>query len=224
MELGVTAARSIPAGAMVRRTDLRVFAPSSLRIIGARTSRPITAGQMLGPEDVAPLELASGAVKLVPLAEEHTDHILRWRALPEVANELFSERAPTRAEHLAFLARLHDRVDRIEFVILYNDAPAGTIGLSDLDPTRDDAEYGILTGEPSLRGRGIATIASRLLIDYAFTALGLRRIRLSLFDDNTAAKRLYQKLGFIADGERPARSKGGKLRAVCAMYVDAAAR
>ena len=58
-----------------------------------------------------------GSVRLRPLDFSHTDRIVSWRARPEVARQFFSERAPTREEHEAWLSALLLRSDRQEFII-----------------------------------------------------------------------------------------------------------
>ncbi len=139
-------------------------------------------------------------VELTPVTQAHTDAILRWRADPDVARELFSERPPTREEHLAWLATLGER--RREYVILAlpERVPVGTIGLSQIDHVHRNAEYGILLGEPAYRGRGFARAASRMLLQTAFADWGLHRVSLRVRDRNERARRLYESMGFRLEG------------------------
>lgn len=161
-------------------------------------------------------------IYLRPLATQDTDTILRWRSDPAVISQLFSDRAPTREEHEAWLARLQTRTDRQEFVIVLceGDLPVGTIGLSDIDLTRGTAEYGIMLGEAAWRGKGLAREASELILRYAFKQLGVQTVELNLFADNTAAYNLYLRLGFV---ELPARAgqreKAGHLRSTLTMSL-----
>jgi RimJ/RimL family protein N-acetyltransferase len=154
----------------------------------------------------APERLEGERVYLRPLADTDTDLILRWRADPVVAHQLFSDRPPTRAEHEAWLRDLRAAGNRLEFVIVNKDGdlPCGTIGLTEI--TAAGAEYGVLVGEPGWRGRGIASEASEILLDFAFNVLRLRHVVLRLFADNAEAKRLYSRVGFVEDssggGER----------------------
>jgi len=47
---------------------------------------------------------------------------------------------------------------------------------------------GIMIGEPEARGRGYGTEAMRLLVDYAFTAVGLHSVMLWVYEFNAANK------------------------------------
>ena len=76
----------------------------------------------------------------------------------------------------------------------------GTIGLSSIDPRNQKAEFGILIGELTERGKGFAEEASAALLNYAFSELNLHKIKLSVFSDNARAIKLYNKLGFRPEG------------------------
>ena len=135
------------------------------------------------------------------LMSTDTDLILRWRARPDVANQLFSERPPTRNEHDLWFSKLQNRDDRIEMIIVAHEGnfPIGTIGLNHIDRKIGDAEYGIMLGEQEWRGKGMAREASALIIDYSFETLGLQKLWLRVFFDNMPARSLYYRLGFIED-------------------------
>jgi RimJ/RimL family protein N-acetyltransferase len=64
------------------------------------------------------------------------------------------------------------------------------------------AEVGIMFGEPAMRGRGYGTEAVQLLLDYAFTVLGLHSVMLRVYAYNHAARRCYEKAGFRETGRR----------------------
>jgi RimJ/RimL family protein N-acetyltransferase len=137
--------------------------------------------------------------------------------------QLFSDRPPTREEHHEFLERLSTHGDRIEFVIFLNDGdvPVGAIGLSHIDPGKGEAEYGILIGEASARGQGLAREASELILSHGFRSLGLRRVVLNVFADNAAAIRLYERLGFrIVPEGTTTRMKNGVSRETLRMVME----
>ena len=55
-------------------------------------------------------------------------------------------------------------------------------------------------GDPALRGQGYGTEAMRLLLEFAFGEVNLRRVQLTVFSYNAAAIRMYEKLGFQREG------------------------
>lgn len=76
----------------------------------------------------------------------------------------------------------------------------GNIKLDKINDVHRSAEYGILMGEKNEWGKGYAQEASVALIDYGFATLQLRKIYLGVIDMNSAALRLYQKMGFQNEG------------------------
>ena len=80
--------------------------------------------------------------------------------------------------------------------------PIGNCELAAIDVLNRRGEVGIMIGESQMRGRGYGTEAMRLLLDFAFTALGLHSVMLSVYAYNPAAYRSYQKAGFRELGRR----------------------
>lgn len=76
----------------------------------------------------------------------------------------------------------------------------GTISLKALNLQDRNAEYAI-----SLRrcaqGRGIGQEATQKLLRIAFEEFGLERIYLNVLAENTPALHLYEKCGFVLEGE-----------------------
>ena len=55
-------------------------------------------------------------------------------------------------------------------------------------------------GETSYKKRGIATRASRMLVDYGFEYLRLHKIYLNTDGGNYPAHSLFEKVGFVREG------------------------
>lgn len=90
--------------------------------------------------------------------------------------------------------------------------PIGNTGLHGVDHRNRTATFGLLIGEPWARGKGYGTEATQLVLDYAFTALGLHNVMLSVYAFNLAARRVYEKVGFRQIGSRrECRWMGGQL-------------
>lgn len=90
--------------------------------------------------------------------------------------------------------------------------PVGTTSLFKLDHRNRAAEFGILIGEPGHRNRGLGTETTRLVLDYAFTVIGLHNVMLRVFGHNRAGIRAYEKAGFKEFGRRrQSHLMGGKV-------------
>jgi RimJ/RimL family protein N-acetyltransferase len=80
--------------------------------------------------------------------------------------------------------------------------PIGTAGLSAINHQHRTAELGIGIGERDFWGKGYGSEATRLLLDYAFNALGLHNVMLRVFSYNQRAIRAYLRSGFREIGRR----------------------
>ena len=97
--------------------------------------------------------------------------------------------------------------------------PIGKAGLSSINHMHRTAEFGIVIGEPDCLGKGYGTEATRLVLDYAFNALGLYNVFLRVYAYNARAIRTYEKAGFKEIGRRrEAHRIGG--RAFDEVYMD----
>ena len=76
-----------------------------------------------------------------------------------------------------------------------------------------------MIGEGAYRGRGYGTETTRLMLDYAFTALGLHNVFLTVNAYNYAGIRAYEKAGFREFGRRrQCKMRGGRRWDV--VYMD----
>lgn len=122
----------------------------------------------------------------------------RWRNDPAVTHTLLSSRPRTQAEVDNMVSRWMD--DGHGFAIEAIDLPqpthVGSCSLFDFHWSSRHAELGMAIGEKQYWGKGYATTAMELLLEYGFGELNLHRIQLYVFSTNPAAVRVYQKCGF----------------------------
>ena len=91
-----------------------------------------------------------------------------------------------------------------QFVIEADGEVAGIMGLFvGEDVYRRNGEIGYWLGR-RWWGRGIATAAVRLVVDYAFGQLGLTRVYAEVFGTNVASLRVLEKAGFTLEYRLPA--------------------
>lgn len=77
--------------------------------------------------------------------------------------------------------------------------PVGIVELVHIDPIHRSTEFQIIV-DPDQQGRGHATTAIMLALDYAFAVLNLHKTYLLVDVDNVHAIRLYEKAGFSTEG------------------------
>lgn len=76
----------------------------------------------------------------------------------------------------------------------------GNVKLGPIHWIHRSATFGILIGEKEFWGKGAGEEATRLIVEYGFQRLNLRRIDLGVFAEHEAAVRCYEKVGFKVEG------------------------
>jgi RimJ/RimL family protein N-acetyltransferase len=76
----------------------------------------------------------------------------------------------------------------------------GNIRLHQINQAQRVAELGIMIGEKREWGKGYATEACTLLLDYAFGRMNLNRVGIGVVSENEAGVALWKKLGFVEEG------------------------
>jgi RimJ/RimL family protein N-acetyltransferase len=79
--------------------------------------------------------------------------------------------------------------------------PIGFVHLTEINWPCRSAQFGIVIGDSTLHGHGIGTEATRLVIRYSFDTLNLERIELRVAESLSAARHIYEKLGFVEEGK-----------------------
>jgi RimJ/RimL family protein N-acetyltransferase len=116
-------------------------------------------------------------------------------------------------------ARLTDGPDS-ELFLVYERAgwrPLGTTGLHDIDERNGTAEFGIMLGVEG-RGRGYGTEATRLTLNYAFTARGLRNLQLRVGACNSVALLVYETTRSAASASRTGTATDSGTRSTCKRW------
>lgn len=76
----------------------------------------------------------------------------------------------------------------------------GTAKIDKIDSYNKSAEIGIMIGDKTRWGKGIATQAYKILMDYAFCEMKLHRVWGGTNSLNTAMHKTFLKLGFTQEG------------------------
>ena len=106
------------------------------------------------------------------------------------------------------------------FVIasLEDETYLGQIDLFSINWKLRAAEMAIVMGSETRRGKGIGCEAITLLLQYAFTMLGLERVELEVATENVRAIRCYERAGLVHEGvKRHAFMIGGQYTDLAVM-------
>ena len=136
------------------------------------------------------------------ITDADTDLIVKWRNTPSVVQNFIFRQTFTPEMHRSWLATKVATGQVVQYIILDNadGKPVGSVYYRDIDNHNRSAEYGIFIGEESARGKGLGTEAARLFTDFGFAGLHLHRISLRVLAENAAARRSYEKAGFVQEG------------------------
>lgn len=139
------------------------------------------------------------------LKQKDVNGMLEWMHDPDI-NKFFRFDAANMTEDKAkeFVEiSIKDANEQKSFnyaIINDNDEYLGTISLKDIDWDAKTAEYAISLRR-SAQGKGIATLATEKVLEIAFEQLNLNRVFLNVLSENKKAIHLYEKCGFVYEGE-----------------------
>ncbi len=111
--------------------------------------------------------------------------------------------APDAEEYISFTRTQLSAGAAAELAIVVDGSLAGAVGLRLVGPDPGAGEIGYWVAT-AVQGRGVASTAARLLSDFGFSTLGLRRVELNAAVANVASRRVAEKAGFELEGVRRA--------------------
>jgi len=139
-------------------------------------------------------------VCLCPLRRDDADIYAKWLTNPKLSNLLGVGGPVTIERELEFLDSMltadpgKDMVlgiwdkERVELI--------GNVGLHQIDGVNQHAMAGIFIGDEANWGKQYGSEAMRLMLDYVFHTMNLRKVWLHCFGHNERAYTTYQKMGF----------------------------
>ncbi|MCY0901319.1 MAG: GNAT family protein [Firmicutes bacterium] len=148
--------------------------------------------------------LRGASVRLTAFTDEDAVELARWSQDGEFLRMFDALAAkPKSAEQWRdVIAQKRDTSDAFSFAVRLLDDEQ-VIGIAELDGVLWNQGTCWLTlgiGDPTRRRCGFGRETLHMLLRYAFGELNLRRVSLTVFADNEAAIRLYERFGFVKEG------------------------
>ncbi len=143
------------------------------------------------------LRLLEEADLAMTLAWRNQSHIRRWFVHSDVV---------TPEQHERWFKQYIDRED--DFVFIIEEVgqlkkPVGQVSLYKIDTVNRTAEFGrLMVGDPEAKGKGIAKMATSMVLEFGLSYLDLELIYLEVFKDNHPAFHIYQSVGFVSVHEK----------------------
>lgn len=136
-------------------------------------------------------------LKLVPFRREDRESILEWRNSPSVATFMYRNTPIGPEEHRSWFEKaMVDHPDQIHRLLLIDGDPSGVMSLSHIDHSVGSAEWGGYLAPHVARGVGHGRAFIEACIDLARVDLRLHLLHVEVLESNTAARRLYESIGF----------------------------
>lgn len=138
-------------------------------------------------------------IKLRPLEREDLRYVHALDNNASVMRYWFEEPYETFAELSALYdEHIHDQRER-RFVMAAGTDRVGLVELVEIDHVHRRAEFQIIVA-PEYQGKGYASRATRLAMEYGFSVLNLYKIYLHVDRENHKAAHIYKRQGFQEEG------------------------
>jgi RimJ/RimL family protein N-acetyltransferase len=170
------------------------------------------------PSDIPTLQY--GRVTLRPPAESDVEKIFVACQDPLIPRFTTVPAEYTMAHALDYVQRVPASLEmrrEIPFVIEFGVGDdkefAGAVSFHTISLENNRAEIGYWMHAP-MRGKGIGTVAAKMITNYGFLTMGFRRIEAAVDIDNTASQKLLISAGYTKEGilrQRVTRSDGSPL-------------
>ena len=149
------------------------------------------------------MTLKGDRVRLRALEPCDAERLWRWHNDPEVMKWMHAA-YPSSLDEVEKELATRTANTHASLTLMIEDEHGNTVlvALRGAEPESACAVLDIYLGETKSWGRGLATDAMRTVCRYAFEKMNLHRVELCVADGNDAARRLYEKVGFVLEGRK----------------------
>lgn len=141
---------------------------------------------------------------LVPSSKEWVELMCKWSNDPDVRHYARNV-LPNTLEDVKKWLEPHERNGAPEFIVMTiwhkkDKKPIGAAGLGDIKWFNRWANAFLQIGDKNYWGKGVATEATKLLLQYAFEEVNLNKVSGQIILDNIGSWKVAEKVGFKFEG------------------------
>ena len=144
----------------------------------------------------------SDTIRLIPLTEHNLSRTFAWRNHDDHRRWFKDSRRLEWNQHLQWFRRYLETDDQVVFIVQCrdDDADCGQASIYNIDLPRGIAEIGRFLVAPEAAGQGLMRAACQRLCDLADDVLAIDLLYLEVFPENTRARHIYFRCGFVDGG------------------------
>lgn len=131
--------------------------------------------------------------------DDCNENYLKWMNDPEINKYLESRFTTHTIDSLKdFVNSMNNSENNVLFAIVdkESDTHIGNIKLGNIHPIHKYADIGLIIGDKNYWGHGIATNAIKLVCEFAFDELNLRKVFAGVYENNIGSIKAFEKCGF----------------------------
>lgn len=145
-------------------------------------------------------------LSIIPLIEDNIQQIRIWRNMDHIRKNFIYDGIIDEEQQKQWFERYKITDNDYAFIIKENkylNRNIGTVSIYNFSEDLKQAEFGrIIIGDIEAQGKGYGVLSSRLICNIAFNKMGVEKLVLEVFEENSAAYHVYNKIGFKKTGIR----------------------
>ncbi len=154
------------------------------------------------PRRYGPRFIMGERVTLRRIERDDIPYVRHWYDDPQLRAQIGATEPMTEAEAGEWFERVVADPNRIWYVVVRDedDKVIGEAGLLRIFPEWRTTDMTVIIGEKDARGHGYGSEVGRLLLDFAFSYMGLHRVAIGVVGFHEEALRFWENLGFVREG------------------------
>ncbi|MFK5936801.1 MAG: UDP-4-amino-4,6-dideoxy-N-acetyl-beta-L-altrosamine N-acetyltransferase [Sulfurimonas sp.] len=135
------------------------------------------------------------------LNSKEKEMVLKWRNHSDIKKWMYNKEDISLKNHLDYIENLKECSDKKYFLVKQGTEYIGVVDFMHIDYNKEECEFG-LYANPFDKIVGIGRILEELCIEYVFSVLKLKKLKLEVLIRNEKALNLYKKYNFKEVGTK----------------------